>query len=62
MLLRELLFLIWKNQGPTTVPPISDKIKYWPETQTPKINQIRFDIRATYNVLPFAAIAMDFDK
>ena len=32
----------------------------WPET--PKINQIRFDIRATFNALPLAAIPMDFDK
>ena len=28
----------------------------------PGSNQIPFDIRATFNVLPFAAIAMDFDK
>ena len=48
MLLRELLFLIWKNQGQTTISPISDKIP--------------FDIRATYNAMPFAAIAMGFDK
>ena len=62
MLLRELLFLIWKNQGQTTIPPISDKIKYWPRHRHPRSNQIPFDIRATYNALPLAAIAMDFDK
>ena len=28
----------------------------------PGSNQIPFDIRATFNALPFAAIAMDFDK
>ena len=52
---------IGTHRGKKRIPFIwPNNYFFWPET--PEINQIPFDIRATFNALPLAAIAMDFDK